>query len=218
MCRARSILVLFVLVTLALAACASDVDKARDTPPPPAPSPSTGGLPWPAPSNPLRLIEKAGLEALPHEFLQYHVHAHLDVFVNGQPVTIPAGIGINIDDPGVRHGTDATGPFYGGIQECVDGPCISPLHTHDQTGVLHTESPRERPNTLGEFFTEWDVRLNTDCVGGYCKPEASILVFVNGQRFVGDPTTIQLTDQKEIAIVIGSLPAQIPTGFPPAPS
>ena len=38
------------------------------------------------------------------------MHAHLDVFVNGKPVTVPAGIGINIHDPGVQSGTDpATG-------------------------------------------------------------------------------------------------------------
>ena len=47
--------------------------------------PASGAAPWPAPPNPLELARKAGLESETHEFLSYHVHAHLDVFVNGQP-------------------------------------------------------------------------------------------------------------------------------------
>ena len=45
---------------------------------------------------------KAGLVPEKAEFLQYHVHAHLDVFVNGRPVLVPAGIGIDLDNPAVR--------------------------------------------------------------------------------------------------------------------
>src|SRR5713226_3421694 len=28
------------------------------------------------------------------EFVDYHIHAHLDIFIDGQPYTIPAGVGI----------------------------------------------------------------------------------------------------------------------------
>jgi hypothetical protein len=180
---------------------------------PPAPTPTSGAIPWPAPPNPLELARKAGLVPEPHEFFAYHVHAHLDVFVNGQPVRVPAGIGINIHDPGVRHGRLPDGTeAYGGIKLC-DQPCISPLHTHDDSGILHTESARSSPNRLGQFFTEWNVKLDRSCVGGYCKPAASVLVYINGDRYEGDPATIQLTDRKEIAIVIGTPPDTIPTSF-----
>jgi hypothetical protein len=179
----------------------------------PAPTPTSGAIPWPAPPNPLELARKAGLVPEPHEFFAYHVHAHLDVFVNGQPVRVPAGIGINIHDPGVRHGRLPDGTeAYGGIKLC-DQPCISPLHTHDDSGILHTESARSSPNRLGQFFTEWNVKLDRSCVGGYCKPAASVLVYINGDRYEGDPATIQLTDRKEIAIVIGTPPDTIPTSF-----
>ena len=47
----------------------------------------------------------------------------------------------------------------------------------------------------------------------YCEPEATLQVFVDGDRFEGDPATIELVDQKEIAIVIGSPPETIPTSF-----
>jgi hypothetical protein len=69
------------------------------------------------------------------------------VFVNGAAVRVPAGVGINIHDPGVHsfHQADGT-TAYGGIQRCAT-PCISPLHTHDDTGILHTESPTAVPNS-----------------------------------------------------------------------
>jgi hypothetical protein len=129
-----------------------------------------------------------------------------------QPVTVPAGVGIDITDPGVKTTPSEAGDTYGGIEECAD-PCISPLHSHDPSGVMHTESTQSRFNTLGEFFTEWGVRLDDRCVGGYCRPDASIQVFVNGDRFEGDPASIELADQTEIAIVIGSPPKMIPTSF-----
>jgi hypothetical protein len=175
-----------------------------------APAPSTGAPPWPAPPDPLALTREAGLQPERREQLEYHVHAHLDVFVNGKGVKVPAGIGINIDDPRVESGPGPNGDAaYGGIKLCVE-PCISPLHTHDTTGILHTESATVTPNRLGQFFTEWDVRLSRSCVGGFCRPEAPIAVFINGRRYTGDPRAIGLADQREIAIVIGSPPAKIP--------
>ena len=65
------------------------------------------------------------------------------------------------------------------------------------------------PNRLGQFFTEWGVRLGRACVGGYCRPEQH-RVYVNGKRYTGDPRAILLTDHKEIAIVIGTPPKKIP--------
>jgi hypothetical protein len=182
----------------------------------PAPEPASGGVPWPAPPDPLDRIVAAGLEPETHEFLTYHVHAHLDVFVNATPVEVPAGIGINISDPAVHTVETDLGPAYGGIDPPCAQPCISPLHTHYPDGILHTESALAHPNTLGQFFTEWGVALNASCVGGYCEPDASIQIFVDGKAFSGDPTNIQLTDQLEIAIVIGSPPAEVPSTFPTA--
>ena len=53
-------------------------------------------------------------------------------------IAVPAGIGIDIADPDVRRFEDPTAP-YGGIKGCRK-PCISPLHTHDASGIIHTES------------------------------------------------------------------------------
>jgi hypothetical protein len=179
-----------------------------------APTPATGAVPWPAPPNPMALTRKVGLTPETHEFVFLHVHSRLFVFVNGKPVTVPAGIGIDIDNPAVHSGKLEDGSTaYGGIAPPCAVPCISPLHTHDDTGVLHTEAKENQFNTLGELFTEWDVRLDTNCVGGYCKPKAPIAVYVDGDRYTGDPRNIKLEDKKAIAFVIGTPPDKIPSSF-----
>jgi hypothetical protein len=165
---------------------------------------------WPAPSDPMARARAAGLVPETHESFLHHVHAHLDVFVGGRQIVVPAGIGINITDPEVKHLTFDGQPAYGRISECSK-PCISPLHTHDVSGILHTESPTAVDNTLGQFFTEWAVKLDAECVANYCLPASKVAVYTDGKRFTGDPRSIPLTDQLEIAIVIGDPPAKIPS-------
>jgi hypothetical protein len=179
-----------------------------------APTPAHGAAPWPAPADPMALTRKAGLTPETHEFVFLHVHAHLDVFVNARAVTVPAGIGIAIKDPAVRRFRNPDGTIgYGGISPPCFSPCISPLHTHFTDGVLHTEAKQNQFNTLGQFFTEWNVRLTRTCVGGYCKPAASFTIYVDGKISTGDPRQIGLQDRREIAIVIGTLPNVIPSSF-----
>ena len=181
----------------------------------PAAKPKAGGAPWPAPLDPMRRTRMAGLKPEFYEHLRYHVHAHLDIFVNGRPVRVPAGIGIDIRNPGVQHGRLPDGTLgYGGINRCAAKPCISPLHTHDDTGILHTESATATPNRLGQFFTEWAVALSRHCVGGYCAPRSTVKFYVDGRQYAGDPRAIQLANLREIAIVIGTPPATIPSHFP----
>lgn len=210
-----------ILATLALAACGGSGEPAATEGAAPAetatiaaaPTPAEGAVPWPLPPNPMELTVEAGLEPAVKEFLKHHVHSHLDVFVNGEPVAVPAGIGVDIENPGVNSGTLEDGSTgYGGIEECAT-PCISPLHTHDETGVLHTESPEDVDNTLGEFFTEWGVALDESCVGGYCTDATTIQIYIDGEPYTGNPDDITLTDGKQISIVIGTPPAEIPDSF-----
>jgi hypothetical protein len=166
---------------------------------------------WPAPKNPMALTRAAGLVPEVNEHLTYHVHSHLDIFVSGKHVRVPAGIGIDIADRAVKRFPMPDGSTaYGGIVRCPR-VCISPLHTHDDTGVLHTETTKAVPNRLGEFFTEWNVRLTRTCVATYCK---GVLFYVNGRRYRGDPRKILLADLTEIAVVIGPPPKKIPAAFP----
>lgn len=175
-----------------------------------APTTSTDPMPYPAPSNPMALAAKAGLVPEDAEQLQYHVHSHLDVFVDGKPIVVPAGLGIDITNPGVHTSTDGGVKSYGGIAVPCNVACISPLHTHDTSGVLHTESATRKDNTLGQLFVEWNVRLTNTCFASSCAPATPVTVYVNGTKFTGDPATIALSDRKEIAIVVGAPPAQIP--------
>jgi len=168
---------------------------------------------WPAPSpdRVLELVSAAGLVPETAESLEYHVHAHLDVFVNGRHQTVPAGVGIVTTDPAVHTGTIDGQPAYGGISVPCAQPSISPLQTHAVTGILHTESATRVDNTLGQFFTEWDVPLTAQCVATYCTPQTRIAIFVNGrrQRFAA-AARIALSNHKEIALVIGRPPSRIP--------
>ena len=159
---------------------------------------------WPAPPNPMELTRKASLTPERAEFLQYHVHAHLDVFFNGERVVVPAGIGINTKNPAVRSDPEGVG-----LRGNCDKPCISPLHTHATDGVLHTETKTPAPNTLGQFFVEWDVDLSAGRVGEY----EEFAFYVDGEVFDGDPRQIELSDGREIALVIGSPPDDIPSEF-----
>ena len=160
---------------------------------------------WPAPPNPMALTVKAGLVPERAEFLQYHVHAHLDVFVDGESVTVPAGIGIDTTNPAVL--SDYRGV---GLEEECAKPCISPLHTHATDGILHTETKTPQPNNLGQFFVEWNIELAPGRVDEY----SDVKFYVDGEEYDGDPREIELGDRRQIAIVIGSPPDEIPSEFP----
>jgi hypothetical protein len=197
------LLAAFVVLASGLAACGSSSKPKTNAPP--------SAIVWPAPSDPMARARAAGLVPETAERLQYHVHSHLDVFVDGDQVTVPAGLGIDITNPAV-HTIPVNGQNeYGAIDPPCDKACISPLHTHAVSGILHTESATRRDNTLGQLFIEWNVRLDANCVNTYCKPAKTIAVYVDGKAFTGDPATIELSNHKEIAIVIGTPPANVPS-------
>jgi hypothetical protein len=203
------------LVVVAVAAgCASSKPKSGGAPgatsiTAPAPS-ASDPAPYPAPKDPMARARAAGLVPETAEQLQYHVHSHLDVFVDGKHIIVPAGLGIDTTNPRVhKFETDGL-PSWGGIVVACTQPCISPLHTHDVTGILHTESATHTDNTLGQLFVEWNVKLSATCFGTSCAPATPVAIYVNGTKFTGDPTTIPLSDHKEIAAVVGTPPAQIP--------
>ena len=140
--------------------------------------------PWPLPSDARPYIDAAELSVLDAEQLAVHYHSHLDVIANGKKVTLPAGIGFVIQN------NKAQG--------------ITVLHTHDTTGIIHIESAKNKPYTLGQVFTEWGVALDADQVGGLHVDDTHVLqAYVNGRRFTGDPATIRLRKHLEIALWYG---------------
>lgn len=205
--RARTAAGVLLAGMLALTACQTKAPTVSYPSSAPLTQPS-----WTAPDDPVGLAEDAGLVPYEVEHLTTHLHAHLHVFVDGEPVVVPAGIGIAIGLKGVKdEPTDDGAEHFYSVTTC-DVPCLSPLHTHSPDGILHQESPEANhpPYTLGQFFTEWGLQLDSDCVGEYCKSDALIHVYLDGKEYVGDPSEIPLTNHLEIAVIIGQPPAEIP--------
>lgn len=160
---------------------------------------ATGPAPWPAPvffNNGALSAGYVAAAGLPYaeEMLSVHYHAHLDVVINGKAVPVPAYIGF------VAKGRNAIG--------------LAPLHTHLPDGIIHIENSVPATFLLGQFFIEWGVRLTSTCVGGYCSDSGhELAVFVDGQRYSGDPNKIVLAKHQEIAIEYAAT-GKLPT--PPA--
>lgn len=141
-------------------------------------------------------ITAAGLEILTAEGTAEHYHAHLDIFVNGSPVPVPADIGIAVNDAG-----QATG--------------ISALHTHDSTGVLHIEAATAGQKfTLGQALKEWGVLGPDGSIGGQSGTGShGWHAYVNGARISGDATALKLAAHQEIALVYGTDPTTVPRSY-----
>ncbi len=126
------------------------------------------------------------------EALAYHIHAHLQIYVNGTQKNIPYGIGIV---PPYSLDSSSGSPFVSG------GSKFYYLHTHDETGVIHVESPTKRQYTLGNFFDVWNQPLSTGQVG---PNKGTVTVYVDGKVFTGDPRSIVLTEFKKIQLDVGT--------------
>src|SRR4051794_8748056 len=163
------------------------------------PGAQTGPPPWNAGNGPEleQRLTALGLAALPAEGTVVHIHQHLDLFVDGKRVTVPAAIGI---DSGQQF--------------------IAALHTHDPSGVLHVESPEPKTFTLGQVFGVWGVPLSATQIGGLKTGGGKELrAWVNGKAVKGDPANINLASHQEIAIAYGTaaqMPKPVPSsyGFP----
>ncbi|MEU4606974.1 hypothetical protein AB0F43_28670 [Kribbella sp. NPDC023972] len=132
-------------------------------PAPPGPAElRTGPPPWDAPRDAVSYIDKAGFERLPLDFSGPSPYTlTLSVTVDGAPVQIPAGIGVDR----VRAEQAA-------------------VHTHTTDGLVYVEAKTtaERP-TLAQFFTLWGIRYDAKCVGDACK---GLTVVVNNQPAAWD--------------------------------
>jgi hypothetical protein len=184
---------------VAFAVSTSPSPRWASTRPLPATTDATAGLqntpaPWPAEYTFLAQ-RLAGLALPAQSDSGYHIHAFLSVFINNRQITIPTNLGI---DPNLRF--------------------LSPIHTHDSTGIIHIEASRPFSFTLGQLFTIWGVRFSDSQIGAYRDAGARRLaVFANG-RPVRDP--VHYVVRRHDSIVVGyGTPASFPHGiavtFPP---
>jgi hypothetical protein len=127
-----------------------------------------------------------GLEQLSSEGTVIHIHQHLDAYVNGKHVMLPAGVGI------------------------YDSAYLTQVHVHDTTGVIHVESPTTSTYILGQLFGEWGVKLTARCLGTYC---GHLQWWVNGTKMTGDPASLTLKAHQEIVIAAGKPPFTVPKSY-----
>jgi hypothetical protein len=142
-----------------------------------------------------------GIQCAPVEQLAYHIHAHLQVYIAGQPRALPGAIGLI----GPVAQQTPNGAFYGAQQ------CYYWLHTHTSDGIIHIESPTPRIYTLGDFFDEWKQPLSENQVG----PAAGkVTAYVNGRAWTKSPRDIPLNPQAVVQLDVGTplVPFQ-PTSF-----
>jgi hypothetical protein len=85
------------------------------------------------------------------------------------------------------------------------------MHTHDGSGVMHIETNVAKTFTLGQFFALWGQPLSATSVAGLPgKPTFYVIDNEKVTRFTADPSTIALNAHREIVIVTGTPPTQVP--------
>ncbi|HEV3230757.1 MAG TPA: hypothetical protein VG245_00740 [Candidatus Dormibacteraeota bacterium] len=126
-----------------------------------------------------------GIQCQSHEQVAYHVHAHLFIILDGKFQTVSALIGIPLDPTGQPR-------------------CFYWLHTHDQSGIIHIESPDQRLYTLGQFFDVWGQPLSRNGVATYPVPNGDLTAYVDGQPYTGDPREIVLKAHTQVVLELGA--------------
>jgi hypothetical protein len=143
-----------------------------------------------------------GIQGGRMEQLLFHIHAHLAIYVQGQHRLVPYGIGIV---PPYKLENTPSGAFVSG------GSKFYWLHTHDETGIIHIESPQQRTFTLGNLFDIWHQPLGPTQVG----PAAGqVAVLVNNHPVSGDPRAIPLGAHDVIQVNVDSAEPFHPYTFP----
>jgi hypothetical protein len=126
--------------------------------------------------------------AIPCDLLQhtvYHYHIAVQIIDAGTEVPIPTEVG----RPGL---------------------CFYWIHMHaDSPGIIHIESPEQRTFTLGDFFDVWAksssqaIRLDSRHVGAITlAADQTLVVFVDGTRYGGDPRGIPLVSRGVIQLEV----------------
>lgn len=116
------------------------------------------------------------------EQLAYHIHAHLTIYIDGQPVTVPQGIGIS-----------------------PSNSCIYWLHTHATDGVIHIESPTVHLYTLQNFLDIWE-SFNSSQINfptQLASPDGWT-IYVNGKQVKGPFSNISLHAHDVVTLVYNS--------------
>jgi hypothetical protein len=116
-----------------------------------------------------------------------HLHDYLKIYIDGQQMTVPPGVGI-------------------------PAGCLYPLHVHNgEPNVIHVETAdAKRVFTLGEFFDVWGQPLSATQIGGYKANAQHKLVYevfdASGKlsTVTSDPRQLALVNHDTIVILYNS--------------
>jgi hypothetical protein len=91
--------------------------------------------------------------------------------------------------------------------------CAYEVHTHDSSGIIHVETQSYHRITLGDFFAVWGRSLSFTNIADLSGTPVNVYILDMGQlsHYLGDPNEIEMTSHKEITLVIGTVPSEIPT-------
>jgi len=90
-----------------------------------------------------------------------HIHSSLSIFIEGEEYLIPQNIGIQ-------------------DSSCPDG--MRGIHTHDDTGRLHIETPSQIDAPIGAFFNIWGEVFNSEQIfDNHVNSDYEIVMLVNGE-------------------------------------
>lgn len=100
------------------------------------------------------------IECNSKEHFDFHIHTKLTIMIDNQLYPIPANIGI------------------------IPEKCIYWLHTHDNSGIIHIESPIKTNFTLGEFLQIWKLFDNSNIVQRLADNQinGNISVYINNNN------------------------------------
>ena len=157
----------------------------------------TGTLTWPKgdTATGAQGQQVAGLNCLAQLSEPFHHHVQLSIFVNGQQLAVPFGVGM------YQPGGGKSGYIY-------HTTCLYFIHTHDRTGVIHIESKIDQVYTLGTFFKLWGEPLSSTQIAQFTGP---VSIYINGNLDTTDPiASVPLTPGSDITLVIGQPPSWIP--------
>ncbi len=109
----------------------------------------------------------------------YHHHVHLTIYMNGQQVPFPAGMGI-----AVNQSTPT---------------CYYWLHTHASDGIVHIEAPAQHTFTLQNFLDIWQSFASSNTQFTFptqlSAPDGWTM-YVNGKKVNGDFSKIDISSNQ----------------------
>jgi hypothetical protein len=124
-------------------------------------------------------VDNIYCDALEHT--DYHIHAHLTIYINGKQVAIPQGIGI-----------------------APDQSCLYWLHTHTSDGVIHIEFPKQGNPTLGDFLDIWGQKFQQSGFQNELASTADWTVYVDGKKVNKNFNQLVLQPHQVITIAYNS--------------